>query len=116
MPRPPRPKIVDYRRHLLVCVGRRCVADGMSADELATLARKLTESGVLKAGPNCVKPSRVDCLGICGSGPAVCVQPEGVWYWGVTPSDMDRIIDEHLGQGRVVEDLVFHRGPGPDGA
>ena len=26
-------------------------------------------------------------------------------------ANMDRIVDEHLVGGRVVEELVFHRGP-----
>lgn len=115
MSRPPKPKIVEYRRHLLVCVGKNCVADGMTADELASVGQKLKDSGLLAQGAQCVKPSRVDCLGACRSGPVVCVQPDGVWYFGVTRVDMDRIIDEHLAGGRVVEDLVFHRGPsGPE--
>lgn len=110
--RPVKPVIVDYRRHLLVCVGRSCVADGMTPEALGKVAARLQDSGVLEAGATCVKATRVDCLGACRSGPVLCVQPDGVWYYGVTPEDMDRIIEEHLKQGRVVDDLVFHRGPG----
>lgn len=109
--RPPKPKIVTYRRHLLVCTGRRCVEDGMDAAALNDLARRLTAAGVLSEGAGRVKASRVDCLGACGSGPVVCVQPDGVWYWGVKPHEMDRIIEQHLLQGRAVDELVFHRGP-----
>lgn len=109
--RPLKPKIVAYRRHLLVCTGRRCVEDGMDAAALNDLARRLTAAGVLGEGAGCVKPSRVDCLGACGSGPVVCVQPDGVWYWDVKPPEMDRIIEQHLVQGRAVDELVFHRGP-----
>jgi hypothetical protein len=42
MSRPPKPKIVAYRRHLLVCTGRRCVEDGMDAAALNDVARRLT--------------------------------------------------------------------------
>lgn len=111
---PVKPVIVDYRRHMLICIGRSCVADGMTAEELEKVATKLKRSGALAPGPNCVKATRVDCLGACRSGPVVCVQPDGVWYYGVTPDAMDRIIEDHLGYGRVVEDLVFHRGPSPN--
>jgi (2Fe-2S) ferredoxin len=41
----------------------------------------------------------------------MCVQPDGIWYYNVTPENMDRIIAEHLVGGRPVEELVFHRGP-----
>ena len=111
MVRPPKPKIVDYARHLLVCTGRCCVADGMDADRLGEVGHKLRAAGLLEDGALRIKPSRVDCLGACRSGPVMCVQPDGVWYWGVTPADLDRIIEDHLIGGRVVEDLVFHRGP-----
>jgi (2Fe-2S) ferredoxin len=39
----------------------------------------------------------------------VAVYPEGVWYAGVTPALMERIVTEHLRDGRVVEEAVFHR-------
>lgn len=110
-PAPVRPRIPDYGRHLLVCVGERCTEDGMTPAELNNVVRKLTAAGLLQPGALRVKPSRVNCLGACGSGPVMCVHPDGVWYFDVQPPHLDRIIDEHLVGGRVVEEFVFHRGP-----
>jgi len=39
----------------------------------------------------------------------VVVYPEGVWYAHVTPALLERIVVEHLRDGRVVEEAVFHR-------
>ena len=59
-----------------------------------------------------VKRSRVSCFAACKGGPIICVQPDGIWYYNVTPENMDRIIEQHLVGGQVVQDLVFHQGPG----
>lgn len=46
------------------------------------------------------------CIGPCGMGPNVLVYPEGVFYNGVTPDDVDAIIDEHLLGDKPVERLL----------
>jgi (2Fe-2S) ferredoxin len=49
------------------------------------------------------------CLGVCAGRPIVAVYPEGVWYANVTPELLERIVVEHLKDGRVVDEAVFHR-------
>jgi (2Fe-2S) ferredoxin len=103
-----KPKIGSYRRHLLVCTGARCAADGQAQALFDSLGEKFKAAGV-DAGPLRVKRSRVSCFAACKGGPIVCVQPDGTWYYNVTPENMDRIVDEHLCHGRTVDDLVFHQ-------
>ena len=105
-----KPKIADYRRHLLVCVGPRCAQEGESQKLFDSLGEKFKAAG-LDQGDSRVKRTRVHCFAACRGGPVMCVQPDGVWYYDVTPENMDRIIAEHLVGGRAVEELVFHRGP-----
>ena len=105
-----KPKIGDYRRHLLVCTGTRCTQDGQSQALFDSLGDKFKANG-LNEGELRVKRSRVSCFAACKGGPILCVQPDGVWYYNVTPENMDRIIEKHLVGGCVVEELVFHRGP-----
>jgi (2Fe-2S) ferredoxin len=105
---PVKPKIGGYRRHLLICTGPRCAADGQSQALFDSLGDKFKAAG-LNTGDLRVKRSRVGCFAACKGGPIVCVQPDGTWYYNVTPENMDRIIDEHLCKGRAVEDLVFHQ-------
>jgi len=103
-----KPKIGSYHRHLLVCTGPRCSADGQSQALFDSLGDKLKAAG-LTTGELRVKRSRVGCFAACKGGPIACVQPDGTWYYNVTPENMDRIISEHLCNGRRVDDLVFHQ-------
>lgn len=89
---------------------------GASQDLFDSLGDKFKAAG-LHEGALRVKRSRVGCFAACKGGPVMCVQPDGTWYYNVTPENMDRILSQHLVGGMVVEDLVFHQGPGlaPDG-
>lgn len=106
-----KPKIADYKRHLLVCTGPRCTQDGASQALFDSLGDKFKAAG-LAEGEMRVKRSRVSCFAACKGGPVMCVQPDGTWYYNVTPTNMDRIIDQHLVGGQPVAGLVFHQGPG----
>jgi len=105
-----KPQIGDYRRHLLVCTGPRCSQDGAAQALFDSLSEKLNAAGLDK-GDLRVKRSRVSCFAACKGGPVACVQPDGTWYYNVTPENMDRIIAQHLVGGQPVQDLVFHQGP-----
>lgn len=103
-----KPRIGAYRRHLLVCTGPRCTEQGESQALFDSLGEKFKAAG-LDSGDLRVKRSRVSCFAACRGGPVMCVQPDGTWYYDVTPDNMDRIIEQHLKGGQPVEDLVFHQ-------
>lgn len=79
-----RPKISDYRRHLLICTGPRCAPDGAAQDLFDSLGAKFKAAG-LNDGELRVKRSRVGCFAACKGGPVMCVQPDGTWYYNVNP-------------------------------
>ncbi|MDD2608826.1 MAG: NAD(P)H-dependent oxidoreductase subunit E [Giesbergeria sp.] len=105
-----KPKIGDYRRHLLVCTGPRCTQDGAAQALFDSLGDKFKAAGLDK-GDLRVKRSRVNCFAACKGGPVMCVQPDGTWYYNVTSENMERIIADHLVGGQPVQELVFHQGP-----
>lgn len=102
--------MIPYARHILVCTGGYCSPNRRGAELYALLPRLLQREGLL-FGTDRVKRGETPCLGICEGGPIVVVYPEGVWYAGVTPALLERIVVEHLKHGRVVEEAVFHRLP-----
>jgi (2Fe-2S) ferredoxin len=100
-----------YSRHVLVCVGAFCSPDRRGRELYSLLPTLLEREGLL-FGPTRVKRGETPCLGVCAGGPIVVVYPEGIWYAGVTPALLDRIVVEHLREGRVVEEAVFYRMSG----
>ena len=114
MPPDPRaPMMEAYSRHVLVCTGGFCSPERRGREIYALLASLLQREGLL-FGPTRVKRGETPCLGVCAGGPIVVVYPDGVWYAGVTPALLERIVVEHLVNGRVIEDAVFHRLALPD--
>jgi (2Fe-2S) ferredoxin len=102
------PQMEPYAHHVLVCTGGFCSPDRHGRGLYAQLATLLQRENLL-FGPRRVKRGETPCLGVCAGGPIVVVYPEGIWYRGVTPELLERIVTEHLKQGRVVEEAVFHR-------
>ncbi len=102
------PFMESYARHVLVCTGRFCSPSRQGRSLYAQLATLLQREGLL-FGPTRVKRSETPCLGVCAGGPIVAVYPEGIWYHNVSPALLERIVMEHLKEGRVIEGAVFHR-------
>jgi (2Fe-2S) ferredoxin len=110
----PGPFMEAYSRHVLVCTGGFCSPDRRGRILYSLLAKLLEREGLL-FGASRVKRGETPCLGVCAGGPIVVVYPDGVWYAGVTPSVLERIVVEHLRDGHVVEEAVFHRLSTPRG-
>jgi NADH-quinone oxidoreductase subunit F len=47
------------------------------------------------------------CHGFCEVEPIVRIEPRGIFYQRVTPADVEEIISETIGEGKIVDRLLF---------
>lgn len=101
--------IGELRRHVLLCVGETCCSGeaGMAAWE--SLKTQIKERGMT----DCYR-TKVGCLRVCIGGPVAVVYPEGVWYAGITADRVPQLVEEHLVEGRPIEEWKFARNPLPN--
>lgn len=90
-------------RHLLFCPGPDCCASAEGESSWQYLKQRLKDLGIpafrTKAG----------CLRVCERGPVMVVYPEGIWYERMTVERLERVLTEHLRDGKPVVDWVIAR-------
>jgi len=67
------------------------------------LAQSLMQKGIIAT----VQPIRTSCLNRCNAGPVMLIEPGHVMYAGLDKAKIDRIVDEHIIGGNVVEEYVI---------
>ena len=100
----------QYDQHVFVCTsGEICPTQG-DVEKFVKILRE----GVKNAGQPSVqiRVNKAGCMNQCGHGPMVVVYPDDVWYGGVDGPKAARILQEHVIEGRPVEELRYIAPPG----
>jgi len=97
-----------FEKHIFICENKRpdghpkgCCAEKGSLEVRELFKKRLKELGLNSS----VRANAAGCLDACEFGITVLVYPEQIWYGGVTPNDVEEIIQSHIINNNPVERL-----------
>jgi (2Fe-2S) ferredoxin len=98
-----------FECHLFVCCNQRkpgsrqcCDPDGKEKlrDRFKSELKKRKLGATFRV-------NKAGCLDQCEQGPTIVIYPQQIWYGNVQLDDVERIIDETVIGGRILEDLLI---------
>ncbi len=90
--------------YIIVCHGTGCRANG--SPKVAEALREAIATEKLDT-PVIPEIKSTGCHGFCSRGPLVIMEPSGIFYENVKPSDAEEIVKTTLVEGKPVERLLY---------
>jgi (2Fe-2S) ferredoxin len=99
---------MKYKKHIFICTNdkpapKKCCGSDRGGVLVDLFKEKLKEHDLHKT----MRAQKTGCLDVCAFGPGVVVYPEGVFYGGVTPEDVNEIFESHILNDKPVERLML---------
>jgi (2Fe-2S) ferredoxin len=101
------------QRHLFLCADQTkplCCDKELSLQSWDYLKKRLKELKLDNPNSN-INPyifrTKANCLRICKGGPILLVYPDQVWYGNATPEVIEKVIQEHLLNDKIVTEYVI---------
>ncbi len=91
--------------HLLFCGGPDCCSRKVG-EHLWDFLKDQTKRLEIP-----VQRTQVKCFRVCHDGPWLVVYPDGIWYANLTIEKIARILDEHITQGKPIQEWASLEQP-----
>jgi NADH-quinone oxidoreductase subunit F len=89
------------KRLITICNGTGCNA--LKGKEIT----KLLTNELKKQGVTDVMVLATGCHGFCEQGPIMVIRPNGIFYKGIKPDYVERIVSETIKKGTVINELLY---------
>ena len=102
--------MAPFTHHIFICCNQRAPGHprGCCDPEQTGALRQAFKDAVASRGLRpLVRANQSGCLDQCELGPTVVIYPLGIWYGGVQLQDVERIIEQTVVQGQIIEDLLI---------
>ena len=97
--------LANAKRHVFLCVGPDCCAPEQGLEVWEHLKAALKRRGLP------AMRTKAGCFRICAGGPWMVIYPEGVWYGALNVERCERIVQEHLVEGKPIEEWIARAHP-----
>ncbi|HEY9848969.1 MAG TPA: (2Fe-2S) ferredoxin domain-containing protein [Leptolyngbyaceae cyanobacterium] len=89
----------DIIKYVRICQSKACSKYGAAKVLAAFQANPVPHISVTAS----------QCLGQCGNGPIVLVEPDRIWYDRVHPDEVPAVIERHLRNGQPVKAMLYRK-------
>lgn len=95
-----------FEKHIFICANQKAEGKACCGEQNGMeLVQKFREVIAEKGLKGKVRAQKSGCLDACQNGPVLVIYPDGTYYGKVSIHDVEKIVDEHVLQNKIIEEL-----------